>query len=305
MPNTYGNTWMQAAAGSASGAVALGLQRIGVGYDNRQQLKQQKRLSELQIENESKLMDIQNQKQYEQWVKTGPVGQKEQYKAAGLNPALMYGIGGGGGQSMGAGVPSVTTATAENPKTSQGAAQAVGMGLQGALLMAQIENIKADTANKTQGTAKTWQETHALEMQNIITQIAQSNDEYGNDTKGDIHKSAAVKQKLGEAIMQSKTISEIAQKTELMKAQGLTEADIQKKLEAETKLLQNEIDWQALDITGDNIGSTIQKILTMIIGVVFGVRGIESKGNKGSTTTREGYNAKGEHYFEQKHTKNN
>lgn len=258
MPNTYGNTWMQAAAGSASGAVALGLQRIGVGYDNRQQLKQQKRLSELQIENESKLMDIQNQKQYEQWVKTGPVGQKEQYKAAGLNPALMYGIGGGGGQSMGAGIPSVTTATAENPKTSQGAAQAVGMGLQGALLMAQIENIKADTANKQQGTSKTWQETHKLEMDNLIQEISQATDKDGKNTEGDIQKSAAVTQ-------MRQQIEETAKRIEILKQQGLTQEETQKKINNETKLLQAEIDWNALDIKGDNIGKILERIIRLIL----------------------------------------
>lgn len=150
-----GNVWMQAAAGAAQGAIGMGVQRLGVNYDNRKQLEQQRKLSELQLENESRLMDIQNQKQYEFWLRTGPQAQKEQYKLAGLNPALMYGMGGGGGQTTGAGMPSISTATAENPHTSQSTAAMMGMGLQTALLASQIKNIEADTKLKNADAEKT------------------------------------------------------------------------------------------------------------------------------------------------------
>jgi len=146
--NNYGGMWMQAAAGAAQGGLALGLQRVGVNYDNRKQMEQQRKLSELQIDNETKLMDIQNQKQYEMWLKTNYGAQVDQLNKAGLNPALMYGMGGGGGATVGGGMPNVSTATASNPETSKGAAGIMGMGLQGAMIEAQIENIKANT-NKT------------------------------------------------------------------------------------------------------------------------------------------------------------
>lgn len=194
MPNNNGNIWMQAAAGAAQGAMALGLQRIGVGYDYRKQLEQQGKLSELQLQMESRLMDIQNQKQFEMWQKTGPTGYKAELLKAGLNPALMYGMSGGGGQSMGAGMPNATGGVAPDPNT-RGAA-VMQIGLQGALLKAQIDNINAQTKNLNQSTAKSWQETHAIEMENLLNEIAQNVDENGQNTQGNIHNSAAVKAKL-------------------------------------------------------------------------------------------------------------
>jgi len=154
MPNNNNaNIWMQAAAGASQGAMALGLQRLGVNYDYRKQFGQQRKLSELQLEMESRLMDIQNQKQFEMWQKTGPTGYKAELLKAGLNPALMYGMSGGGGQTVGGGMPSANTGTAPDPNTRS--ANVMGIGLQGAMLEAQIENIKADTKNKLADATKT------------------------------------------------------------------------------------------------------------------------------------------------------
>jgi hypothetical protein len=272
MPSTAGNTWMQAGAAAAGGAVSMGIQRLGVNYNNRKQYAQQEKLSNLQIGNESRLMDIQNQKQLEFWKSTSYSAQKEQMQKAGLNPALMYGMGGGGGQTVGSGTPSVTTATADNPKTSQSAPQVMGIALQSALIKAQTENIQADTANKIkdanlkgvqapnveQDTHLKWQTTHKAEMDNLIQEVAQATDEKGNNTHGDIQKSAAVQQ-------MQQTIEEQSKRIELIKQQGLTQEEQQKKITEETQLLKNQVDWEALNITGDNIGKTIEKIIKMLL----------------------------------------
>ena len=105
----------------------------------------------------------------------------------------MYGMSGGGGQTVGGGMPSANVATAENPHTSSNIME---IAQRGALMQAQIENIKADTANKEQNTAKSWQETHAIEMENLLNEIAQHVDENGKNTEGNVHNSAAVKNKL-------------------------------------------------------------------------------------------------------------
>lgn len=95
------------------------------------------------MQGQRQMIDYQQGKQLEMWKATGPVGQMEQYKAAGLNPGLMYGIGGGGGQTVGS----------ANANVSGGDAPKGGNEIQGMALMmqqaqlnaAQIENVKANT----------------------------------------------------------------------------------------------------------------------------------------------------------------
>lgn len=255
MPTNTGNTWMTAAAGAASGAVGMGVQRLGVNYDYRKQREQQGKLMDMQIEGERRLMELQNQYQLEMWEKTGYGAQKDQMKRAGLNPALMYGMGGGGGQTVGGGMPSVGAGTAHDPNT-RGAINGMGI-LQGAMLAAQIENIKADTKNKLQGADKGWQETHKLEMDNLIQEISQNVDKDGKNTEGNIHNSAAVTQ-------MKQQIEETAKRIELLKQQGLKEEEMTEKINKEIKLLQAEIDWNALEIKGDNIGKIIERIIKLI-----------------------------------------
>lgn len=154
--------WMQAAAGAASNALGIGVQRLGSAYDRRQQLKTQTGLTEIQKAAEKEMMDFQQQKQLEMWEKTGYSAQMKQMKDAGLNPGLMYGMGGGGGQSIGAGVPAISGGTAQHVNTG-----ALGMqaGSQLALLAAQTRalNTQADKnaaeATKTAGTDTTESQT--------------------------------------------------------------------------------------------------------------------------------------------------
>lgn len=87
----------------------------------------------------------------ELWEATGYGAQKDQMKRAELNPALMYGMGGGGGQT--ANVP-----TGSAPTASGGIAAAhVNNSLdiaQMKMLDAQIANLNADTAQKNATAAK-------------------------------------------------------------------------------------------------------------------------------------------------------
>lgn len=90
-------------------------------------------------------------KQFEMWEKTGPVGQMEQLKKAGLNPALMYGKSGPGGMLA----APATAGHASAGNANAGIEAGMGMQLATGLQQAQIENIKADTAKKQAETAKT------------------------------------------------------------------------------------------------------------------------------------------------------
>lgn len=80
------------------------------------------------------------------WNYTGYENQKKQMEAAGLNPALMYGQSGGGGQSTNGGAQEGTTAIA--PMGLQIGLQAQQTQAQTDLLRAQTRNVEADTIQK-------------------------------------------------------------------------------------------------------------------------------------------------------------
>ena len=122
----------------------------------------------------------------------------------------MYGLSGGGGQSMGGTIPTVNTATAENPHTSGAGGMAMMVAMQGALLKAQADNLNAQTKklnsevpvneanvpNIKQDTSLKWQQTFEIELRNTLSEISQHVDENGKNTEGDLSQSAAVKNKL-------------------------------------------------------------------------------------------------------------
>jgi hypothetical protein len=98
-------------------------------------------LQKQQLRGQKKSLEQQNAASYDYWLKTNYDAQKGQMKEAGLNPGLMYGMGGGaGGQSSNA---SGQGAPGGNVGQMDIAGQA-----QVALMKAQKENIEADTANK-------------------------------------------------------------------------------------------------------------------------------------------------------------
>lgn len=138
MGNTK-DTWMQAAATSAQGALGIGIQRIGAKYDRKQQLKTQEAMMGLQMKGEREMMAEQQRLALEMWEKTGVGGQMEQLKKAGLNPGLIYGMGGAGGATTGpGGSPAVSGGQAPYVDTT-------GMGIQLGIAAAQMGLIKAQT----------------------------------------------------------------------------------------------------------------------------------------------------------------
>lgn len=155
-------------AQAASSAVGQILGMPLAAWNDRRQLRQQGRLSEQQMGFDKRMTDYNQQKQLEMWEKTGPQGQMEQLKKAGLNPGLIYGMGGAGGQTA-----NVTPGNVQGAKAPAGGGEVeamTGMGIQSRLLKAQeellqsqanlnnveaakksgvdTENTKADTANK-------------------------------------------------------------------------------------------------------------------------------------------------------------
>lgn len=130
--------------------------------------KSRKKEADKAYERQQELMDKQQQQQLDIWGKTNYGAQKQEMENAGLNPALMYGMGGGGGTTTGsAGAPSVQQADIQN----------IGMDIAGIaqlrLLKAQEENIKADTKAKEAQAIET--ETRANKTAGVDTAQAEEN----------------------------------------------------------------------------------------------------------------------------------
>lgn len=146
MPGAGAYIWQQAAANTANTALGIATQRLGANWDRKQQLKTQQAMQAMQLAGEKEMIDYQTMNDLKYY---GIQAQKDRLKAAGLNPALMYGMGGSmGGQSTPAapGVSGGNAGIIDTGKPQQ------GMGMmniaQLSLIDAQRKNIEADTANK-------------------------------------------------------------------------------------------------------------------------------------------------------------
>lgn len=169
---------------AAAGAVYGLLQNKD--QQDRRQINQQKKLTEIGVGAGKEMADYNQELQYDMWNKTNYEAQVKHLNDAGLNPALLYGGGGGGGATTGGASGSVaaTGSAANAAQTEQAGNTTVGMGLQMAsqlaLQKAQKENIEADTANKkaetenkgvTTETGKLDLETKQLTQQENIEKI--------------------------------------------------------------------------------------------------------------------------------------
>lgn len=135
-----------AAVAQAAGEIA----GQGMGMVNANQQRQfdkgQAREADARALANSKEMALFNNKlQKDMWEYTGYVGQVDQMKRAGINPALMYGGAGSGGST------NVSTQTMQGTaaKAQMPDGRGMGMAIGDAILKAaQVDNIKADTEKK-------------------------------------------------------------------------------------------------------------------------------------------------------------
>lgn len=144
MPTALADFGLQAAQGAVGTGMGLLLQK---GQDRRQ-LEQQRKLQELEIGGQKQMVDYNYQKQLAMWKDTNFKAQMEQIEAAGLNPALLYGMGGAGGTTTGTPAGGVTGGraaghTGEAVMMAQTTAQMGLMRAQKELLEAQKEETLA------------------------------------------------------------------------------------------------------------------------------------------------------------------
>lgn len=147
MPFDIASLGAQAAGGLINTGMGLLLEK----HNDRRQLRQQEKLQNLQLKGQMQMTDYNMMKQLQMWKDTSYPAQVEQLKKAGLNPGLVYGMGGGGGTTTG--TPSGAPGGASAPG---GGGEIMGMGLMNLkMLQAQIENIQADTEKKKVESTKT------------------------------------------------------------------------------------------------------------------------------------------------------
>ena len=79
------------------------------------------------------------------WKDTNYKPQVDEMNKAGINPALLYGMSGGGGVTVGSGAGGAASGSVSAQNSG---VAGMGLGIQMELLKAQKENIEADTKNK-------------------------------------------------------------------------------------------------------------------------------------------------------------
>lgn len=152
--NELGNIGFGMAANAANGLVGGLMGQAFAGANDRRQLKQQEKLQALEMRGSKEMTDYNYGKQMQMWKDTNYSAQVGELAKAGLNPALMYGMGGGGGATTGSGAG----ASVGGGKAAAVAGENIQMAdrmMQLGLMQAQKKNLEADSANKLAQAAKT------------------------------------------------------------------------------------------------------------------------------------------------------
>lgn len=178
-----------------AGSLASGIfGAIGANKQIKAQAKENQKNREYNL----MLARTQNQWNIEQWQRendyNSPSAQMARYRAAGLNPDLIYGQ-----QNTSAASPTLTSGAPSTPQDMspigekyRSFGEATKAMAESQLLQAQIDNLNADTGQKKAGTDKTIVETEALTIDNL-TRAARNNQALQiGDTVLILNKKAAV-----------------------------------------------------------------------------------------------------------------
>lgn len=128
---------------------------------DRRQVKQQQKLTDIAVNANKDTAKYSSDLQYDMWNKTNYEAQVKHAEAAGLNPAMLYGMGGAGGATTGS-ASAGTQGAASAANAAQERQVELGMGMQLAqtqLLAAQARKTEAETKNIEAETGKTGVET--------------------------------------------------------------------------------------------------------------------------------------------------
>lgn len=162
------------AQGVVDNTIGAGLGLLLEKHNDKRQLNQQQKLTNMQLNANKEMAGYNYDRQLQMWKDTNYGAQKEQLEKAGLNPGLMYGMGGGGGVSTGGGGGGISGGQAPS-----GGGEVMGMLMQRAqlqLMEAQTEKTKAEATNiagpQTQlQTAQTASLTQGISNQKAVERL--------------------------------------------------------------------------------------------------------------------------------------
>lgn len=192
-PSTFAIGAGQAAINTASGFLGSVMGRIFGKKDRENQLEQQAALNEQAYDINNRMAEANYERDMRMWEDTGYVAQKDQMKRAGLNPALMYGMSGGGGQTANAAGAGSGVGAGQAPSARMGVninpvaiMEIQNMRAQQDLIRAQTAKVKAETTNLPLTgeniIASTGNIQADTELKKINTKIAELEEEYKGAT---------------------------------------------------------------------------------------------------------------------------
>lgn len=248
--------------GSAGvGLVGGALGMIGQGKRAKKQHNRQKELMGIQLGNQQALNKQGQELQMKTWRDTGYEAQMKMMKDAGLNPGLMYGMSGGGGQTVGSqGGGSAQGGNAAAPMD-------IGASVQAGLMMAQASKLKAETEKIKEET-----KSETGKMENMLAE------------KGDIFREQMaeaywkIQNATGEKLEdESNKIWEEAQllnKQNKITKETMDDVIEGARLEAINKALQNSL-------TAENINKTKEEIDVLVNSIYqkwteIGIKGVDT-----------------------------
>lgn len=219
---------MQGAPGGAMGMAIGAASGVANRAMDEQAMKdqyfQQLRLNNMALSFNKNMYDYQMNRQFEFWDKTNYKAQVEQMRKAGLNPALLYGKGGG----MGATTGNASAGSFQSQAGSDTSRMDINLGrqaqiMQMSLLASQKANIDADTEKKRADAEKT----------------------KGADTENVIANTQEIKANINQinALTENTKLRTLGQEitNDLLKLQKLYESNTLEDRQEAIKLLNNEL----------------------------------------------------------------
>lgn len=285
-----------AVVGAISGAIGANQQRNFEREEAEKQRLWSEQQSAIQRTWNENMSDKQNAWNYEMWMKQNeyntPAEQISRLRDAGLNP-LYYGLDGSSAgslsasQTLGYDAPSYQRASAssfENPLTA---------GLEGALKVAQISNIQANTAKTSEETLSevVRRENMRQETENLKQDLKNklANEKLTDSQRKQIEKGLEWADRLNEATLdakksesalsksQKKRIDELLEGEKLLQSKTLGDFDMKwKKIKAEiskiakeNKILEKDFENYAINHANNGFmgtGLSVQNLIRMLLG---------------------------------------
>lgn len=256
-----GSEAVKAGIGVAGAIAGQGMGLLFGKAQDRRQVEQQKKLQELQIKGNKEMLDYNQDKQLDMWNKTNYGAQVEHLKDAGLNPALIYGMSGGGATTVGSGGGAgVSGSQASDGASRQQAATAQGMAMMQASLMgAQKENIEAQTA-KTKAEAEkiSGVDTQQAKAQTGLLDVTTRIKEIEANIAGKTQEAAIQTIEEGAAKMLAEAVQ--AQQQQVINEETLKDKIQQIKAESIGAMIENEAKRSGINVNSARIREIAENI---------------------------------------------